>query len=666
MKTFFDMKFNFTLAILFISNVLLSQNILLEEKVLIGKMNSTVFIDDENKTVALVDSLENGYQVTHFDIRSGAKRVALIDSSLIPQSDIYGISGDSIIVNSDVTFGLNIQEDGISKINIFTFEKKTIQADHLKSKIVQGNYIKKTSAGPLVKVSVNDMYTNDEIEHVFIPDTIDCEFIAYSDNVWVIGINADKRNSVYFLKEERWSPFTYPINDSLGDYITELSILNDDSLIVVRQDDTSKYVSMFSINENLLEAESDSINKVRIGTFDFFMRKEIDSNAVVKVNYSAPVKGLGQVVPAKEDVAYEVEKQKGPFSVIFKKFRDDDSEGAYGLLNSIIKVFPKAFTSKRGDEIVVQGPRRTSLRDIEADSAIAVKNEIPVFSIDSSDYSNWSSSEVMVTFNCINSQTINSIPVSMSFYSRSTGKLILQDTVKNGRVRFIYPIDSDLGVTLTSNGHYPKSIRLNPAETYAGKSIFRQILFQEVQKDGLIAPQLNFQNILFDFNSDELKEVSFIELNSIKQVFELLDQDASITIEGHADSIGSKQYNYKLAERRAESVIRFFTQETPSISFKTESKGETEPLMSNDTEFGRSVNRRVVIVQDSSNNNLKSNPTEKRIQIDQDTIDITSLYFQKYNDRKSLFFERRDPLNISKNSNFSNRLVGYRKSNFYL
>ena len=88
--------------------------------------------------------------------------------------------------------------------------------------------------------------------------------------------------------------------------------------------------------------------------------------------------------------------------------------------------------------------------------------------------------------------------------------------------------------------------------------------------------------------------------------------------------------------------------------------------MSNDTEFGRSVNRRVVIVQDSSNNNLKSNSTEKRIQIDQDTIDITNLYFQKYNDRKSLFFEGRDPLNMSKNPNFSYRLLGYRKSHFYL
>ena len=160
--------------------------------------------------------------------------------------------------------------------------------------------------------------------------------------------------------------------------------------------------------------------------------------------------------------------------------------------------------------------------------------------------------------------------------------------------------------------------------------------------------------------------MSFIELNSIKQVFELLDEDASITIEGHADSIGSKRYNYKLAERRAESVIRFFTQETPSIGFKIESKGETEPLMSNDTEFGRSVNRRVVIVQDSSDNNEKSNSTEKQIQIDQDTIDITSLDFQKSNDRNSVFVERRDPSILSKNSNFSFTLVGYRKSHFYL
>jgi outer membrane protein OmpA-like peptidoglycan-associated protein len=661
MKTIFKIKIHLTLAMLFASNILLSQNILLEEKVLIGKVSSNIFIDNDNKTIALIDTLENGYQVTHFDIQSGAKRVAFIDISLLAESDIYGLFGDSIVFNADVIFGLNIKEEGICKMNIFTLEKKVIQAKHLNSKIVQGYYIDKNSASSMTKLSINDIYTNDEIEHTFIPDTLNYEFIAHSDSVWIIGLNKNNSNRVYFLKDERWSPFTYPINDSLGDYILELSILNDDSLVVVRQDDTSKYVSMFSINENLLESESDSINKVRIGTFDFFMRKEIDSNAVVKVNYSAPVKGIGQVVPAKEDVAYEVEKQKGPFSVIFKTFRKDDSEGAYGLLNSILKVFPKAFTSKRGDEIVVQGPRRTSLRDIEVDSAIAIKNEIPIFSIDSSDYSNWSSSEVMVTFNCINSETINSIPVSISFYSRSTGKLILQDTVKNGRVRFIYPINSDLGVTLTSNGHYPKSIRLNPADIYAGKSIFRQILFQEVQKDGLIAPQLNFQNILFDFNSDELKEVSFIELNSIKQVFELLDQDASITIEGHADSVGSRQYNYKLAERRAESVIRFFTEETPSISFKIDSKGETEPLMSNDTEFGRSVNRRVVIVQDSSNNNLKSNLIESKMQVDQDTIDITSSDFLKYNNRNSSFFERHDPLILSKKLKFSASFIGLRK-----
>ena len=47
-------------------------------------------------------------------------------------------------------------------------------------------------------------------------------------------------------------------------------------------------------------------------------------------------------------------------------------------------------------------------------------------------------------------------------------------------------------------------------------------------------------------------------------------------------------------------------------------------------------------------------------------FDTLGLNFQKYNDRNSLFVERRGPSILSKNSNFSNRLIGYRKSNFYL
>ncbi len=621
MKQSFRMKFAPLLIFLFSSNILFSQNILLEEKVLIGSSQSNVMIDDKNKTIAIVDSLESGYQITHFDINSGAKRIVFIDSSVIVDSRIYGLYGDSIIFNTDVRF-VNIRENGIAKMNIFTLEKKTIQAEHLESKVVQGVYMEKRQKSPFVEISTNNLYTNKKIESVLIPDTLDYEFIAHSDSTWILGLARGDKSGAYFFKDDRWSPFTYPINDSLNDHILEVAILNDDSLVVVREDDTSRYVSMFTINENLLESDSDSIDKIRIGTFDFFMRKQVDTNAVVKVDYSKPENGLSQVVPVKEDVIYEVEKQKGAFSLIFQKFRD--AEDAYSLLNSLLKVFPKAFTSKTGDDIAVHGPRRTSLRDIEADSIIAVKNDIPVFSMDSADYSNWSSSEVMVTFSCIDSKTIKGLPVTIFFYNRSTGKLILQDTVVNGRVRFIYPIGSDLGVTLDSKGHYPKSIRLNPAESFSGKSIYRQVIFQEIETDPILAPQLNFQNILFDFDSDEIRKVSLIELNSIKQVFDELGEDASITIEGHADSVGSDKYNYKLAERRAAGVMKYFSEKNSTILFKTKSKGEEDPLMSNNTEFGRSVNRRVVIVQDSSEaNDIQTSPGT--IVISQDTIDLTLL-----------------------------------------
>ncbi len=603
-----------------LSNVLVGQNILLEEKVLIGGLNSRVMIDDINKTIATIDSLQNGYQITHFDIRTGAKRVVLIDSALILDSHIYGLYGDSIIFNSDVSFGYNIHEDGISKMNIFTSEKKTIQAKHLKSKVVQGYYLERAAKPPFLKVSVNNLYTNEEVESVLIPDTLGCEFIAHSDSTWIIGLKRGSKSGAYFFKDNRWSPFTFPINDSLGDHILEVAILNDDSLVVVREDDTSRYVSMFTINENLLESESDSIDQIRIGTFDFFMRKQIDTNAVVKINYSSPEKGLSQVVPVKEDVSYEVEKQKGAFSLVFQKFRN--AEDAYSLLNSLLRFFPKAFTSTKGDEITVHGPRRTSLRDIHADSIIAVRNEIPVFSIDSADYSNWSSSEVMVTFSCIDSKTIKGLPVTIFFYNRSTGKLILQDTIVNGRVRFMYPIDSDLGVTLDSEGHYPKSIRLNPSESFAGRSIYRQIIFQGIEKN-VAAPKLNFQNILFDFDSDELAGVSLIELNSIKKVFDQLGEGLSMSIEGHADSVGGDDYNYKLAKGRAKSVMSFLSDQIGGITFKIESKGEKDPLMSNETEFGRSVNRRVVFVQDSST--LNTTDQEQEV-IRRDTVDLTLIY----------------------------------------
>ena len=65
---------------------------------------------------------------------------------------------------------------------------------------------------------------------------------------------------------------------------------------------------------------------------------------------------------------------------------------------------------------------------------------------------------------------------------------------------------------------------------------------------------------------------------------------------GHADAIGSDDYNQRLSERRAHSVgsaLMDFGVDYGRI--ETSGRGEWEPIASNDSEWGRARNRRVEI-----------------------------------------------------------------------
>lgn len=69
-----------------------------------------------------------------------------------------------------------------------------------------------------------------------------------------------------------------------------------------------------------------------------------------------------------------------------------------------------------------------------------------------------------------------------------------------------------------------------------------------------------------------------------------------ITIVGHTDSRGSDEYNQGLSERRAESVRGFLAERGISNDrMRTEGRGESSPIASNDTSEGRAENRRVEI-----------------------------------------------------------------------
>lgn len=102
-------------------------------------------------------------------------------------------------------------------------------------------------------------------------------------------------------------------------------------------------------------------------------------------------------------------------------------------------------------------------------------------------------------------------------------------------------------------------------------------------------------DITFDFNSADVRGQFMPRIADLARTL-TRHPGTVIHITGHADAIGSDQYNQRLSERRADSVglaLRDY-----GVSFarvETSGMGEFEPIASNSSEWGRAQNRRVEI-----------------------------------------------------------------------
>jgi outer membrane protein OmpA-like peptidoglycan-associated protein len=102
-------------------------------------------------------------------------------------------------------------------------------------------------------------------------------------------------------------------------------------------------------------------------------------------------------------------------------------------------------------------------------------------------------------------------------------------------------------------------------------------------------------NITFDSARSDLRP-SFLEvLNSIIKVLNHYP-DTKLKIVGHTDSVGSEAANLSLSERRANRVAEYLiSREVQPARITTLGAGEGFPIATNETELGRSLNRRVVL-----------------------------------------------------------------------
>lgn len=101
--------------------------------------------------------------------------------------------------------------------------------------------------------------------------------------------------------------------------------------------------------------------------------------------------------------------------------------------------------------------------------------------------------------------------------------------------------------------------------------------------------------LLFDFDAANLRPAAERDLAEFSLSMEEF-KDAQLLIVGHTDSKGSEAYNQGLSERRAASAAEYLVgQGTAASRLTAVGKGESEPVVPNETAEGREQNRRVEV-----------------------------------------------------------------------
>ena len=104
---------------------------------------------------------------------------------------------------------------------------------------------------------------------------------------------------------------------------------------------------------------------------------------------------------------------------------------------------------------------------------------------------------------------------------------------------------------------------------------------------------LQLRNIQFEYNSASLLESSYEELG---KVIKLLNENPALTIElsAHTDDVGTDKYNDLLSKRRGEAVLTYLVKHGIDAARVTSvGYGKRKPLVPNDSEENRAINRRV-------------------------------------------------------------------------
>ena len=163
---------------------------------------------------------------------------------------------------------------------------------------------------------------------------------------------------------------------------------------------------------------------------------------------------------------------------------------------------------------------------------------------------------------------------------------------ENGEIMLCLPLSHNYSFTVSEPGYlfYSQSILLKDAKTLVDPLVL-DIKLEPIE----VGAKMDLYNIYFETDSFRILAASEPELERLT-IFLQNNPDLRVEIQGHTDNTGTQEKNRVLSENRAKSVVDYLVAKgisTSRLQFK--GYGADLPVASNETEEGRTKNRRTTI-----------------------------------------------------------------------
>jgi OmpA-OmpF porin, OOP family len=196
-----------------------------------------------------------------------------------------------------------------------------------------------------------------------------------------------------------------------------------------------------------------------------------------------------------------------------------------------------------------------------------------------------------------NTKVIKEATVEVYIKDKKNGEKFLVKTVnsdENGNYKTTLEAGQDYALVVKKKDFLGNGAEVSTKTITTSQDLLKNVSLAKEPKEPIRIP-----NIQYEFDKSVILESSKIAIDTT--VFALMDANPEIIVEiqSHTDSKGSEQYNTKLSQSRAESVVNYLVGKGIKLErLKAMGYGESKPVAPNDkpdgsdNPDGRALNRR--------------------------------------------------------------------------